>query len=398
LVFGVGIDITGRRHLENQLRQAQKMEAIGTLAGGVAHDFNNLLMGIQGRTSLMMMDTQPSNPYFEHLLGIEEYVKSATGLTKQLLGFARGGKYEVKPRDLNEIIGKSSEMFGRTRKEVVIHTHYHEDLWTVEVDEGQIEQVLLNLFLNASQAMPGGGDLFIRTENVILDEEYVMPYGVKAGRYVKSSVTDTGTGMDKGTMDRIFDPFFTTKGLGRGTGLGLPSTYGIIKNHDGIINVYSEIGQGTTFNIYLPASSKAVSKDMVPKEKLTRGSERVLLVDDEEMILDIGKKMIEALGYSVMTAHNGRQALALYKEKPDAFNMLILDMIMPEMSGNETFLAIKEVNPAVKVLLSSGYSLEGQAEELLRLGCKSFIQKPFNMKELSEKIRCVLDDDCIGPV
>ncbi len=394
LFLGVGIDVTGRRHLENQLRQAQKMEAIGTLAGGVAHDFNNLLMGIQGRTSLMLMETRPSNPHYEHLCGIEDYVKSATGLTRQLLGFARGGKYEVKPRDLNEIIRKSSDMFGRTRKEMAIHTHFHGELWTVEVDQGQIEQVLLNLFLNAGQAMPGGGDLFIRTDNVILDEEYVMPYGVKPGRYVKLSVTDTGMGMDKGTMDRIFDPFFTTKGLGRGTGLGLPSAYGIVKNHDGIINVYSEKGKGSTFTIYLPVSGRAVSKDAMPREDLTRGSGSVLLVDDEEMILAVGKRMIEALGYTVSAARSGRQAQALYQEKPGAFDLVVLDMIMPDMSGHETFMVLREVNPGIKVLLSSGYSLEGQAEELLRLGCKSFIQKPFSMKELSEKLQCVLADDC----
>jgi PAS domain S-box-containing protein len=181
----------GREHLETQLRQAQKMEAVGTLAGGVAHDFNNLLMGIQGRTSLMLMNSNPSNPFYEHLLGIEEYVQSAAGLTRQLLGFARGGKYEVKPRDLNEIIRKNSDMFARTRKEMVIKTNFQEGCWIVEVDQGQIEQVLLNLFLNASQAMPYGGELFIRTENVVLSEDYVLPHGIKTGSYVKVSITDT---------------------------------------------------------------------------------------------------------------------------------------------------------------------------------------------------------------
>jgi PAS domain S-box-containing protein len=183
--FGVGIDITGRRNLEEQLRQAQRMEAIGTLAGGIAHDFNNLLMGIQGRTSLMLMETDPDNPNFEQLKGIEEHVKSATGLTRQLLGFARGGKYEVKPRNLNTIIMKSAEMFGRTRKEIQLHYRLDENIWTVEVDQGQIEQVMLNLFLNAGQAMPGGGEIYLSTENVTLDENYVEPHGMKAGRYVQ---------------------------------------------------------------------------------------------------------------------------------------------------------------------------------------------------------------------
>jgi signal transduction histidine kinase len=225
------------------------MESLGTLAGGIAHDFNNLLMGIQGRTSLMVMDKDYSHPDFEHLKGIEDYVKSAADLTRQLLGFARGGKYEVKPTDINEMIKKSSSMFGRTKKEIKIHEKYQKDVWTVEVDQGQIEQVLMNLYVNAWQAMPGGGELYIETENVTLNEDYVKPYQVEQGNYVKISITDTGVGMDEATRQRIFEPFFTTKEMGRGTGLGLASVYGIIKNHGGFINVYSEKGEGTTFNI-----------------------------------------------------------------------------------------------------------------------------------------------------
>ena len=246
------------KKLQAQLSQAQKMEAIGTLSGGIAHDFNNLLMGIQGRTSLMLMDKDLSHPDFEHLKGIEVYVKSAAGLTKQLLGFARGGKYEVKPTDINELITKSSDMFARTKKEIKIHGKYQKNLWTVETDHGQIEQVLMNLYVNAWQAMPGGGELYLQTKNVTLDENYVKPFEIKLGRYVKISVTDTGVGMDEDTRERIFDPFFTTKEMGRGTGLGLASAYGIIKNHGGFINVYSEKGEGATFNIYLPASESEV--------------------------------------------------------------------------------------------------------------------------------------------
>ena len=382
-----------RDHLENQLRQAQKMEAVGTLAGGIAHDFNNLLMGIQGRISLMLMDSQATHPHHEHLLGIEEYVKSANGLTRQLLGFARGGKYEVKPADLNEIIKKSLDMFGRTHKEVMINTYFDTACRTVEVDHGQIEQVLLNLYLNASQAMPGGGNLSVSTENVVLDEDYVLPYEVRPGKFVKINVTDTGTGMDKKTMERIFDPFFTTKSIGKGTGLGLPSAYGIIKNHDGIINVYSEKGKGATFTIFLPASEKTVSRETAFSENFAKGSETILLVDDEEMIIEIGRKMIFVLGYKVVTAHSGREAVSIYKQNPNAFDIVVLDMIMPEMSGGETFTRLKEINPAVKVLLSSGYSIDGQAKDILMLGCKAFIQKPFNINELSQKLRGVLESD-----
>ena len=265
---GIVLDINKRmniekenKKLEAQLQQALKMEAMGTLAGGIAHDFNNLLMAIQGRTSIILMNKDSSHTDFGHLKGIEDNVDSAADLTKQLLGFARGGKYEVTPTDLNELIKKQNRMFGRTKKEITIRGKYEEDLWSVEVDPGQIEQVLLNLYVNAWQAMLGGGDLHLETENVTLDENYIKPFSTEPGRYVKISVTDTGIGMDKATQERIFDPFFTTKEMGRGTGLGLASAYGIIKNHGGFINVYSEKGHGSAFNIFLPASEEEVIEE-----------------------------------------------------------------------------------------------------------------------------------------
>lgn len=249
-------DISERKRLEAQLLQAQKMEAVGTLAGGIAHDFNNLLMGIQGRSSLIMMDTPPSHPHYEHLKGIEAYVSEAADLTKQLLGFARAGKYEVKPTDLNDLIQRCTDMFERTKEEITVHRDYNESLWTVDADQSQIEQVLLNLFINAWQAMPAGGDLHIQTANVLLDESYAKVFRLAPGRYVKISVADTGLGMDEATRQRIFEPFFTTKGMGRGTGLGLASAYGIVRNHGGVIHVHSEKGEGTVFDIYLPVSDK----------------------------------------------------------------------------------------------------------------------------------------------
>ena len=252
--------------LEAQLQQAQKMEAIGTLAGGIAHDFNNLLMAIQGRTSMVLMNKDSSHPDFRHMKGIEDNVESAADLTKQLLGFARGGKYEVKPTDLNGLIKKENRMFGRTKKEIAIRGKYQENLWSVEVDRGQVQQVLLNLYVNAWQAMPAGGELYIETQNITLDENYTKPYQVEPGSYVQISFTDTGPGMDKATRERIFEPFFTTKKMGRGTGLGLASAYGIIKNHGGFINVYSEKGHGATFNIYLPASEKEIIEEKNPPE------------------------------------------------------------------------------------------------------------------------------------
>jgi len=384
-------DISNQKQLEAQLFQAHKMEAIGTLAGGIAHDFNNLLMGIQGRSSLMMTDVDASHPHYEHLKGIEDYVKSATDLTKQLLGFARGGKYEVRSSDLNEVIDKSSKMFGRTKKEIKIHRKYQRNIWTVEVDQGQIEQVLMNLYVNAWQAMPGGGKLYLETENVTLDESYMQPYDVRPGRYVKISITDTGAGMNMATQQRIFDPFFTTREMGRGTGLGLASAYGIIKNHGGFINVYSEKGHGTTFNIYQPASEKEVLEEKKPVENIQKGTETILLVDDEKMILEVGKPMLEKMGYNVLTAGSGKDALEIYIKKKDRIGMVILDMIMPEISGGETYDRLKAMDPEIKVLLSSGYSINGEATEILDRGCSGFIQKPFHLKALSKKIREILD-------
>lgn len=384
-------DITPQKKLEAQLQQAQKMESLGNLAGGIAHDFNNLLMGIQGRTSLMLMHKDSSHPDFGHLSGIEDYVKNAADLTKQLLGFARAGKYEVKPTDINDLLKKSSALFGRTKKEIAIHSKYQEDVWTLEVDRGQIEQVLLNLFINAWHAMPGGGDLFIETENVTVDESFIRPFEVQPGKYVKISITDTGLGMDEATRQRIFEPFFTTRKMGRGTGLGLASVYGITKNHGGFIDVYSEKGHGTTFNIYLPASEKEAMKGKALAGDLIKGSEGVLLVDDEDMIIDVGKELLGELGYEVLLARSGQEAIKIYEENEGKIDMVILDMIMPDMSGGDTYDRLKEINPGINVLLSSGYSINGQATEILNRGCDGFIQKPFNIKQLSQKLREILD-------
>jgi len=390
-MVGLFKDITDQRKLEKQLRQSQRMEAIGTLGGGIAHDFNNLLMGIQGRTSLMLMDVGPSHPHFEHLKGIEDYVKSAANLTKQLLGFARGGKYEVKPIDINELIKTGSRMFGRTKKEIQIHWKYQKDVWTIEADRGQIEQVLMNLYVNAWQAMPSGGELYLQTENVRLDENYVEPFEIKPGKYVKISVTDTGVGMDEATRQRIFDPFFTTKDMGRGTGLGLASAYGIIKNHGGFINVYSEKGEGATFNIYLPASEKEVIGEKELSEEPLKGSETVLFVDDEEMIIEIGEQLLQKLGYELLVARGGKEAIGIFEKNKEKIDIVILDMIMPDMSGGDTFDRLREIKPDIKVILSSGYSINGTATEILDRGCDGFIQKPFNTTQLSRKLREILD-------
>ncbi len=388
-------DITIQKILEVQLHQAQRMESIGTLAGGIAHDFNNLLMGIQGNASVMMLDIQPEHTLYENIKSIQRCVKSGSNLTKQLLGFARGGKYIVKPTYMNEVLNRTAQIFGRTRKEIRVHRRFRKDIWIVNVDVGQMEQVLLNLYVNAWQAMPEGGELHLETDNVHLDKAYVAakPFDIRPGRYVRMSITDTGVGMDESVQQRIFEPFFTTKAIGQGTGLGLASAYGIIKNHGGIITCYSAVGVGTTFNIYLPAYARKGVENSTGKRSSLKGTETILLVDDEKVIVDVGKKMLESLGYKVLAARSGQDAVTIYELEQDAIDLVVLDMIMPYMSGKEVFDRLKKINPHVQVMLASGYSLKGQARTIMDRGCKGFIQKPFDTADLSRKIREVLDSD-----
>ncbi len=389
---GIARDVTEHKRLEAQLLQAQKMEAIGTLAGGLAHDFNNLLMAIQGNISLLSLNRQTSGPDLKRIENIEQCIRSGSELTRQLLGFARGGKYEVAPTDLNKLVLKTSDMFGHARKEIAVHTELQDDLWCVEVDKGQIEQVLLNLYVNAWHAMPGGGELFLKSENLHLDEAYVRAYEAKSGRYVRVSVTDTGVGMDESTIQRVFEPFFTTRDKSRGSGLGLASAYGIVRNHGGFINVYSEVGMGSTFNVYLPASDKiAVEYEETARGEVATGTECVLLIDDEDMILEVGGEILEKLGYTALKAGSGEEALRLFHERRDDIDLVILDMIMPRITGSEVFDRIRAEAPGVKVILSSGYSMNYDADKIMKRGCNGFIQKPFDIQTLSRKIRLVLD-------
>jgi two-component system cell cycle sensor histidine kinase/response regulator CckA len=402
-VLSIARDITKRKQAEEegrtlraQLQQTQKMESIGTLAGGIAHDFNNLLMGIQGNVSLIFLDTDTAHRHYERLKSIEKQVQSGAMLTSQLLGYARKGTYEVKPVDLNQLVRETSETFGRTRKDISIHLRLAEELSAVEADSGQIERVLWNLLVNAADAMPGGGDLNLKTENVTHEDMKAKVYEPKPGNYVVLTVTDTGIGMDKQTIDRIFDPFFTTKEMGRGTGLGLASAYGIIKAHAGYIDVESEEAIGTTFSIYLPASQKKVLKTIETVETAERFIKEIgtiLFVDDEEVIREIGKDLLEAMGYRVLTADSGERAVEVYRKRRDVIDIVILDMVMPTTSGGEAYDRMKEINPDIKVLLSSGYSVDSQAKEILARGCDAFIQKPFDMRALSQKIREVLEKE-----
>jgi two-component system, cell cycle sensor histidine kinase and response regulator CckA len=379
-----------RKRLTLQLQQAQKMEAIGTLAGGIAHDFNNLLMAIQGNVSLVMFDLEASDARYRLLANIEKLVGSGAELTAKLLGYARRGKYEAKPLLLNDLVRETAETFGRMRKDIRIDRDLADDLKRIVADKGQLEQVLLNLFVNAADAMPSGGHLRLETRNVTHHEMPSRGYTVAPGHYVRLAVRDTGVGMDRETMARIFDPFFTTKRMGRGTGLGLASAYGIVKGHGGYIDVESEKGVGSVFNICLPATDRPPAPEAKADRTVAPGAGTVLLVDDELVVLEVTARMIERLGYTVVMAASGHEALTLYRQDPGRFRLVILDMIMPEMGGGDVFDELKRIRPDVRVLLASGYSMQGQARAIMNRGCTGFIQKPFTMEDLSLKLQDAL--------
>jgi len=388
------LDITGRkrleeerRKLEQQLSQSQKMDAIGQLAGGVAHDFINILMGIQGNASMSMMEFSPDNPHYQRMSRIEEHVKRGANLTRHLLGFAREGKYELRTISVNDLLRKSAQFFMETKKEIETGFELQDNLHPVEADEGQMEQVFLNIFINAGHAMPNGGRLHIQTNSLTLDDAAANGLGLTPGEYIRISISDTGTGMDQITLKRIFEPFFTTKSEQGGTGLGLASAYGIIRNHGGIINGYSEPGQGSTFNIYLPSSEKKDEKEEVHTQdkRLFLGSGVILIVDDESSILETASELLKMLGYTVYKAESAQEAVSIYRDKND-IDLVILDMILRGTSGSEVLKALKTINPDVKVILSSGYGLQGEIRKVMEMGCIGFIQKPYNFRDLSRAV------------
>jgi len=391
-------DITDRKTAEAekealraQLNRSQKAEAIGTLAAGIAHDFNNVLSGIQGHCSLIQVHLHPDDPYYQHLKGIENQVRSGAHLTRQLLDMSGSGSYEMKPTDLNGILKESAEVFSRAKKGIAVSYWLERSLWPVEANAGQIDQIFLNLFINAAYAMNDEGDLYLETKNLVLREDDERPFGMRPGRYVQISVTDTGSGMDRETMDNAFKPFFTTKGREIGTGLGLASAYSIVKNHRGYITVESQLGVGSTFRIYLPATEKAVAEKLRQKKKLYKGSETILLVDDETIIADTTKDILEMLGYRVMLAGSGQEAIAVFMEKGSSIDLVILDMVMPGMGGLKVFGVLRSINPDIRIILYSGYAVTDDIQNLMDRGRCGFIQKPFGMEDLSVKIREIIE-------
>jgi CheY-like chemotaxis protein len=285
-------------------------------------------------------------------------------------------------------------MFGRTKKEIQIHARYQEEIWTVEADQGQIDQVLVNLYVNAWQAMTDDTTLSLSTKNIILDKGYTASFGVNPGPYVSVSVHDMGNGIEPETMKRIFEPFFTTKKMGRGTGLGLASAFGIIKNHGGIIDVKSQVNQGTTFTIYLPAISRASEKIPAPVPDLPQnGSGTLLVVDDEPYVLKALTGILEGLGYHVIPANSGQKAIALFEREKDQIDAVLLDMIMPDLSGRQVLARLRMIRPGIKVLLSSGYSLKGLGNDHEKEAGDGFIQKPYHIEQLAAALDEVLNGD-----
>jgi PAS domain S-box-containing protein len=377
-----------RKKLEEQLFQSQKMESIGRLAGGVAHDFNNILTSIMGYAELLKIKFgNISNSEGHAAEIILKSAQRASELIRQLLGFARGGKYNPVPLIVNDVIEEAVHVSENIfEKNIKVTFEFEKKINTVEADKNQLDQVLTNMIINAKDAMPNGGELIFKTENVCLDEEYTGKFQeLRPGNYVKVLVTDTGMGMPRSIKDRIFEPFFTTKGAGRGTGLGLATVYGIIKNHNGCITCSSEPGEGTTFTIYLPVSEKEIILE-TGETKVIKGEETILLVDDEEQVRRVAKDQLEFLGYKVITASDGIEAVNKYKKIKEKIDLILLDMVMPAMSGKETFQALKNIDPDVKIILISGFSQNDRAMEVLNGGALGFIQKPFQLYNLSKII------------
>jgi len=394
------IDITERKKIEEegkrfheQLFQAQKMESIERLAGGIAHDFNNICTSVLGYAELLKMKfPDPSADEGEAAEVIIKGIEKAANLTWQLLGFAQAGKYFTVPLNINNVI---KEILNVTEtifeKKIKVIYDFNDNIGIIKADENQIKQTLTDIIINAKDAMPAGGDLIIKTENVFLKEEYVSKYPeLKPGKYVKIAITDTGIGIPEEIKGSIFEPFFTTKGVGKGTGLGLATVYGIIKNHNGHIICDSSPGKGTTFSIYLPAYKMDLVEEKNEETEAIRGSESILVIDDEKEVRTLVKKQFEGLGYKVILAKDGVDALKIYKKKKEDIDIVLLDMIMPNMAGEETFFELKKINPEVKVLLFSGFSQDERATEILNKGALDFIKKPANLKALSETVRKAL--------
>jgi PAS domain S-box-containing protein len=384
------MDVTESKSLRSQLLQAQKMEAIGTLAGGIAHDFNNLLTIILGYSELIISEKQPKDLGYEDLKKVIHAARSAADMIQQILAFSRKTDTKPRPVDLNNHVEQLRKMLSRLiPKTMEVKIDLDPDLPRVNADPAQIEQVLMNLAVNAKDAMPNGGRLTIGTKAIVLDDEYCACHiDARHGLHALLTISDTGVGIDKDSLDRIFEPFYTTKKPGEGTGLGLAMVYGIVKGHGGHITIYSEPGAGTTFNIHLPAHQVDTEPDLSTSAEFAAfGSGTILLADDEDLVRSLGQRILEKAGYRVLTACNGRQALEIYKQKRNEIALVVLDLIMPVMDGKQCLAEILDVNPGAKVLIASGYSPDGGTRDMLERGATGFVTKPYDVKHLIQAVR-----------
>ena len=389
---GIMRDVTEQRELEQQFIQAQKMESLGMLAGGIAHDFNNLLTGILGYASLLK--SSPADRHERYIDTIEQSARRAQDLTSQLLAFARGGKYNVNAVNINRIVRETALLLDRVLgARVHLQSILAENLPTVEVDQSQIQQVIMNLCVNGRDAMPDGGTLTIRTGRSdgasIAGTEGVV---ARVGPFVTISVTDSGIGMDNDTVQRVFEPFFTTKEKGQGTGLGLALVYGVVKNHNGLVEVTSARGMGTTFRVLLPVSGKPEVDEPVEEAVApSHGREQVLVVDDDTVLRVLTREILENNGYAVTTAADGEEAIEAFRHADGAIDIVVLDMVMPKLDGLGTLRGLQEMDPEVKVILSTGYSRDARAQETMKAGVRGFVKKPYSPSELLAMVRAVLD-------
>jgi two-component system, cell cycle sensor histidine kinase and response regulator CckA len=395
-ILGVLLDITGRRSLEEQLRQAQKMEAVGMLAGGVAHDFNNLLTIITGYSQLILNNIDEDDPNRHSVEQIMKAGERAAALTKQLLAFSRRQVLQPKVLDLNKVVGGLGTMLRRLiGEDIDLHLELPPDLGRVSADPGQIEQVIMNLTVNARDAMPKGGVLTIETANVHLDHHYAGRHiAVKPGAYILLAVSDTGAGMDPATQARLFEPFFTTKASGKGTGLGLSTVFGIVKQSGGSVEVYSEPGRGTSVKVYLPRIDQAATlDDPSKKKKATRGSETILLVEDDEMVRTLVRETLLREGYKILDAPGPLEAKKMSEQFKAQIQLMITDVVMPKISGRDLAEQLSKRRPDMKVLYMSGYTDNAVLNSGILEKEVAFIQKPFTPLALTEKVREVLEAD-----
>ena len=388
------------RQQEERLQQSQKMEAIGTLAGGVAHDFNNLLTVILGNTELAFHKLGSDDSVRHRLLEVDKAAKRAAVLTRQLLAFSRRQQMERRNINLSDTIGEIMKLLHRIiGADVEVSVKAGPNLSAIFADPAQLEQVVMNLAVNARDAMPHGGQLTIETNNVTLDESYQRQYSyVQPGNYVQMTVSDSGTGMDEKTRARIFEPFFTTKDVGKGTGLGLAMVYGIVKQHDGHINVYSELGHGTTFQIFLPVVETVNEKEVLAiQTAVVGGNELILVAEDEEGLRDLAGDVLKELGYQVLLAKDGEEAVQVYTENREHIDMLLLDVLMPRMGGPEAYERIRQMGGEIPLIFMTGYSSEMVQSRFTKLNISLeglgvlVIQKPYSVDGLGRKIREVLD-------